>query len=317
MNIPFQLSTRKEFQALFDQSENLEPITVGIVCPETMESLIPVIHTTNANIIKPVLIGSCDKMQGIIDKIGGSLTKYECIDFDNEEDSVWHAISLARGEKIEALMKGSLSTHSLISAVVNTEKGLKIGKRISHIMLMDIPAYKKPLMITDSAFNVFPTLDNKKDIIQNAIDLANSIGIETPKVALLSAISKVSEEIPSSSDCAELSKMAEQGIITGGIVEGPLAFDVAISEKAANIKKIHSKIAGNIDIALVHNIDAGNILFKALEHLANATSFGIGIGAKVPLILTSRSTSLESRIGSCILAKLVVKAKSGHLPHNV
>lgn len=308
MNIPFQLSTRKEFQALFDQSDNLEPITVGIVCPETMESLIPVIHATNANIIKPILIGSCTKMQEIVEKTGRSLTKYECIDFDNEEEAVWHAISMAQDEKIEALMKGSLSTHSIISAAVNTEKGIRIGKRISHIMLMDIPSYKKPLMITDAAFNVFPTLDDKKDIVQNAINLAISIGIETPKVALLSAISKVSEDIPSSLDCNELRKMAEQGIITGGIVEGPLAFDVAISEKAANIKKIQSKISGNIDIALVHNIDAGNILFKALEHLANATSFGIGVGGKVPIILTSRSTSLESRIGSCILAKIIVRA---------
>jgi phosphate acetyltransferase len=302
MGVIFQLSHKEKLRKLFARAFHYPTVKTAVVCPETVEALAPVLHAADTNIIRPVLIGSVKAMKKASTRLGHRLDKYECVDLD-EQQAVQHAMQMARSGQVNAVMKGSLSTHSLISIAVQKDRGLYVNKRITHVMLMDIPTYEKPLIITDAAFNVLPSLNDKKHIVQNAIDFAMIIGIKKPKVALLSAVSQVSDSIPSSVDCGELYKMAKSGEITGGIIEGPLAFDLAISKTAAVIKKLSSSIAGDPDIVVVPNIDAGNILFKALEHLASATSFGIGVGGKVPIILTSRSASFESRVGSCILAK--------------
>jgi phosphotransacetylase len=209
----------------------------------------------------------------------------------------------------ELLMKGSLHTDELLSAVVSREGGLRTGRRISHAFVMDVPSYFKVVIVTDAAINIFPTLEEKADICQNAIDLAISLGLEKPKVAILAAVETVTSKMPATIDAAALCKMADRGQITGGILDGPLAFDNAISKQAAEIKGIQSEVSGSPDILLVPDLEAGNMLAKQLILLANADSAGLVLGARVPIILTSRSDSVRSRIASCAVAMMAAHAR--------
>jgi phosphate acetyltransferase len=296
-----------QMQAFFKKAlAKSSKITIGVTVPETEASFIPMLRAADENIARFIFLGSVKKMQTIAKAADYDLARYECIDLD-EAEAVKKTMEMARDGEIQAIMKGSLHTDTFMSAVVNRETGLRTNRRITHCMLMDIPTYHKPLIITDAAFNVLPTLPDKKDIVQNAIDLALTLGIETPKVALLSSTEVISPKVPSTLDCDSLTKMAAAGEIKGGIVEGPMAFDVAISKEAAAIKGIKSQVSGDPDIIFVPNLDAGNICFKALEYLIHAKSFGIGLGAKVPIILVSRAAAFADRVGSCILAACYMK----------
>ena len=218
-------------------------------------------------------------------------------------------MALVREGQAELLMKGSLHTDELMSAIVARDGGLRTGRRISHVFIMDVPTYHKVLIVTDGAINIAPTLEDKVDICQNAIDLAISLGLEKPKVAILAAVETVTSKMPATLDAAALCKMADRGQITGGILDGPLAFDNAISKKAARIKGIRSEVAGDPDILLAPDLEAGNILAKQLSFLANADSAGLVLGARVPVILTSRADSVRARTASCAVAALVAHAK--------
>ena len=223
-------------------------------------------------------------------------------------------MTLARNGEVETLMKGSLHTDEIMAAVVSSQGGLRTERRVSHVFVMDVPAYDRILFVTDAAINIEPSLKEKADIAQNAIDLARSLGIETPKVAILSAVEMVNPDINSTIDAAALCKMSDRGQIRGAILDGPLAFDNAISEIAARTKSIHSPVAGRADILLVPNIEAGNMLAKQLQYFAGADSAGIVLGARVPVILTSRADNVRMRIGSAAVAKLVVHARRAATP---
>jgi len=224
------------------------------------------------------------------------------------------AVALARSGEVETLMKGSLHTDEIMGEVISAQTGLRTERRVSHVFVMDVPAYERMLLVTDAAINIEPSLREKVDIAQNAIDLARSLGVETPKVAILSAVETVNPDIRSTLDAAALCKMADRGQITGAVLDGPLAFDNAISEFAARAKGIRSPVAGSADILLVPNIEAGNMLAKQLLYFAGADSAGIVLGARVPVILTSRADNVRMRIGSAAVAKLVVHARRESMP---
>ena len=231
------------------------------------------------------------------------------MDTPHSNASAAKAVELVRSAQAELLMKGSLHTDELMAAVVSREGGLRTSRRISHVFVMDIPTYHKVLIITDGAINISPTLEDKVDICQNAVDLAISLGLNKPKVAILAAVETVNSKMPATIDAAALCKMAERGQITGAILDGPLAFDNAISKEAARTKGIHSEVAGDPDILLAPDLEAGNILAKQLSFLAKADSAGLVLGARVPIILTSRADSVRSRIASCAVAMLAAHAR--------
>jgi len=237
------------------------------------------------------------------------LGKTPIIESAHSHDSAIKAVELVREGKAEILMKGSLHTDELMSAIVSRERGLRTSRRISHVFVMDVPTYHKVLVVTDGAINIAPTLEDKVDICQNAIDLAISLGVKKPKVAIIAAVETVTSKMPATIDAAALCKMAERGQITGALLDGPLAFDNAISKEAAITKGIDSEVAGDPDILLVPDLEAGNILAKQLSFLANADSAGLVLGAKVPIILTSRADSVRSRIASCGVAVLAAHAR--------
>jgi phosphate acetyltransferase len=296
-------TTKSKFDSLYKKVEKLAPIDAAVIYPDSEEALAGAILAAKENSIKPVFL--CDKaeVQKLAAAIKEDISQYQLIDLP-ARDAIAQGVKMAREGKVQVILKGSVHTDELMSEVVNGERGLRIGgKRMSHCMVVDIPEYKKILIITDAALNIAPGLLEKKDITQNAIDLAQAIGIAIPKVAMLSAMETVNDKLASTLEYAALCKMAERGQIKGGVLDGPLSFDLAISEKSAAIKKIKSKVAGDADIVLVPNIESGNILFKALDYFAGANSLGLIIGVKVPIIITSRSASPVSRAGSCMLAK--------------
>jgi phosphate acetyltransferase len=257
----------------------------------------------------PTAVGPADKIAETAKSAGVDLRGLEIIDASHSNASAEKAVALVREGRAEVLMKGSLHTDELLSAVVSREKGLRTGRRISHAFLMDVPTYHKVLVITDAAISIAPTLEDKVDICQNAIDLAIALGREKPKVAILAAVETVNSKMPATLDAAALCKMADRGQIKGGILDGPLAFDNAISKEAANTKGIKSEVAGDPDILLAPDLEAGNILAKQLSFLANADSAGLVLGARVPIILTSRADSVRSRIASCAVASQVAHAR--------
>jgi len=261
----------------------------------------------------PLLVGPADKITETAVAAQLDLSNVEIVDVPHSHASAAKAVELIRQGKAEILMKGSLHTDELMSAIVSREGGLRTGRRISHVFIMDVPTYHKVLIVTDAAINIAPTLEDKVDICQNAIDLAVSLGLEKPKVAILAAVETVTSKMPATIDAAALCKMAERGQITGGILDGPLAFDNAINAQAAEIKGIKSPVAGDPDILIAPDLEAGNILAKQLSFLANADSAGMVLGAKVPVILTSRADTVRSRIASCAVAKLVAHARRAKL----
>jgi len=300
-----------KYEQVLARCRELEPVPTAVAHPCEETALAGALEAGAKKLIKPILVGPAAKIESIARKARIDLGKAEVIDVEHSHAAAARAVELVRQGKAELLMKGSLHTDELLGAVVARETGLRTGRRISHVFIMDVPTYHKVLIVTDAAINIAPTLEDKVDICQNAVDLAVSLGLETPKVAVLAAVETVTSKMPATIDAAALCKMAERGQITRAIVDGPLAFDNAISKEAAKIKGIHSKVAGDPDILLVPDLEAGNMLAKQLTFLANADSAGLVLGARVPIILTSRADSVRSRIASCAVAMLAAHARRG------
>jgi phosphotransacetylase len=267
------------------------------------------VEAARHGLIVPILVGPKSKITSTAESAGIDLQNIQIVDVPHSHAAAAKAVEFLREAKAELLMKGSLHTDELMAAVVSRDGGLRTGRRISHAFVMDVPTYHKVLIVTDGAINISPTLEDKVDICQNAIDLAVSLGRQCPKVAILAAVETVTSKMPATIDAAALCKMAERGQITGAMLEGPLAFDNAISTQAAKTKGIVSSVAGDPDILLAPDLEAGNILAKQLTFLANADSAGLVLGARVPIILTSRADSVRSRIASCAVAMLAAHSR--------
>jgi phosphotransacetylase len=280
-----------------------------VAYPCEASALAGAVEAAQHKLIAPILVGPASKIAEIAKTAGVVLGSLEIIDVADAHAAAEKAVALVREGRAEVLMKGSLHTDELLAAVISRDKGLRTGRRISHAFLMDVPTYHKVLIVTDGAINIAPTLEDKVDICQNAIDLAVSLGQARPKVAILAAVETVNSKMPATVDAAALCKMAERGQIQGGLLDGPLAFDNAISKEAATTKGIVSEVAGDPDILLAPDLEAGNILAKQLSFLANADSAGLVLGARAPIILTSRADSVRSRIASCAVAVLVALAR--------
>ena len=304
----------RRYERLIEMSRGLNPIRTAVVHPVDTPSLLEAVEAARANLIIPVLIGPEPKIRAAAAQAHLDLAPYEIVPTEHSEAAAAQAVALARASKVEALMKGALHTDELMHAVVDRDRGLRTDRRISHVFAIDAPGYPRALFVTDAAINVYPTLADKRDIIQNAIDLAHVLGIAEPRVAILSAVEIVTETIKSTLDAAALCKMADRRQITGGILDGPLAFDNAVSEEAAKMKGIISPVAGRADIFVVPDLEAGNMLAKQLEYLAEAQIAGIVLGARVPIILTSRADKTLARLGSCAIALLLVRHKVGEIP---
>jgi len=298
-----------KYERLLERCRGLAPVPTAVAHPCEEGALKGAVDAAQVGLITPILVGPKQEIEATAKSAGLDLTNLEIIDTANSVDSAREAVALVREGRAEVLMKGSLHTDELMSAIVARDGGLRTGRRISHVFIMDVPTYHKVLIVTDAAINIAPVLEDKVDICQNAIDLAISLGLEKPKVAILCAVETVNSKMQATLDAAALCKMAERGQIKGGIVDGPLAFDNAISRDAARTKGIKSEVAGDPDILLAPDLEAGNILAKQLSFLANADSAGMVLGARVPGILTSRADSVRSRIASCAVAKLVAHAR--------
>jgi phosphotransacetylase len=298
-----------KYEQLLERCEKLPPIPVSVAHPCDATSLAGAVEAASRGLIAPILVGPAKKISEAAASAGIPLGDLQVIDVPHSQAAAARAVELVREGRAEILMKGSLHTDELMAAVVARDVGLRSGRRISHAFIMDVPSYHKVLIVTDGAINIAPTLDDKVDICQNAIDLAIALGREQPKVAILAAVETVTSKMPATIDAAALCKMAERGQIKGGILDGPLAFDNAISADAARIKGIRSDVAGDPDILLAPDLEAGNILAKQLSFLASADSAGMVLGARVPVILTSRADSVRSRIASCAVAALVAHAR--------
>ncbi len=296
------------YQHLLERTRGLPPIPMAVAHPCDKESLLGVIEATQAGLIVPTLIGPIAKMRAVAEQQGIDLAGLTLIDAEHSHAAAARAVALAREGKAEALMKGSLHTDELIGEVV-AANGLRTARRISHVFLADVPTYPKLLLITDAAINIEPDLECKADIVQNAIDLALVLGIAEPKVAILAAVEMVTPKMRSTLDAAALCKMADRGQIAGGVLDGPLAFDNAVSIIAAKTKGIRSAVAGRADILVVPDIESGNMLAKQLEYLAEALLTGVVVGARVPIVLTSRADTAETRAASCAIALLMAHAK--------
>jgi len=289
--------------------KSLQPVPTAVAHPCEVTALSAAVEAANKGLIIPILVGPRNKIEATAKAAGIDVSNFQIVDVPHSHAAAVKAVELLREARAEVLMKGSLHTDELMAAVVARDKGLRTARRISHVFVMDVPTYHKVLIVTDGAINIAPTLEDKVDICQNAIDLAISLGREKPKVAILAAVETVTSKMPATIDAAALCKMAERGQITGGVLDGPLAFDNAISKQAAETKGIHSEVAGDPDILLAPDLEAGNILAKQLTFLANADSAGLVLGARVPIILTSRADSVRSRIASCAVAMQVAHAR--------
>ncbi|MBU3889834.1 bifunctional enoyl-CoA hydratase/phosphate acetyltransferase [Methylosinus sporium] len=292
------------FESLLERCRAMRPIRIGVVHPCDAVSIEGALAARDRGLITPVLVGPRAKLAAAAAAANLSLEGVEIVDAPHSHAAADNGVELVRRGELEALMKGSLHTDELMGAVVREGTGLRTERRVSHVFVLDVPNYCKPLLVTDAAINIAPTLAEKRDIAQNAIDLAHALGIEHPKLAVLSAVETVDAKIPSTIEAAALCKMADRGQITGADVDGPLAFDNAISPEAAKAKGIVSNVAGYADILLVPDLEAGNILAKQLVYLADAEDAGIVLGARVPIVLTSRADGVRARIVSCALAQL-------------
>jgi phosphate acetyltransferase len=303
------LRRHDKYQLLLDRCATLEPIATAVAHPCDRVSLEGAVRAAEARLIVPVLVGPHAKICAVASAEGFDISGYEIVDAEHSHAAAAKSVALARAGKVEALMKGSLHTDEFMREVTAAETGLRTARRISHAFIMDVPTYPTPLIITDAAVNIFPTLEDKQDICQNAIDLAHALGFEEVRVAIMSAVETVTTKIPSTLEAAALCKMADRGQITGGILDGPLAFDNAISEQAARDKGIVSPVAGKANILLVPDLEAGNMLAKQLSYLAHADAAGIVLGARLPIILTSRADNLRTRMASAGVAVLLAHAK--------
>ena len=303
----------QKYRRLLDRCKPLKPTTVAVAHPCDETSLKGAIEAADLGLLVPMLVGPQGKIKNIAQHLGMDISRYEMVDAPHSQASAEIAVRLVREGRAELLMKGSLHTDELMGAVVAREIGLRTARRISHCFIMDVPTLEQAIIITDAAVNIFPSLEDKVHIVQNAIDLAQALGRPRPKVAILSAMETVNPKVPSTVEAAALCKMADRGQITGGILDGPLALDNAIDLKAAKIKQIESAVAGQADILVAPDLEAGNVLAKSLTVLADADAAGIVLGARVPIILTSRADSVMTRLASCAVAALVAKARrDGH-----
>jgi len=298
-----------KYERLLERCRSLEPVPTAVAHPCEASALAGAVEAGELGLTTPILVGPAAKIEEIAKAAGINLGSLEIVDAPHSHAAAAKAVELVRQGKAELLMKGSLHTDELLGAVVARDTGLRTGRRISHVFIMDVPTYHKVLVVTDAAINIAPTLEDKVDICQNAIDLAVSLGLEKPKVAILAAVETVNSKMPATIDAAALCKMSDRGQIKNGILDGPLAFDNAISRQAAEIKGIQSPVAGDPDILLVPDLEAGNILAKQLSFLANADSAGLVLGARVPIILTSRADTVRARIASCGVAMLAAHAR--------
>jgi phosphate acetyltransferase len=305
------------YPALIERCAELEPVSTAVAHPCDESSLTATVEAAEADLIRPILVGPEARIRAVAEQCRLDVRPYRMVDAPHSHAAAAKAVEMVREGQAETLMKGSLHTDELMAEVVRKDTGLRTERRISHVFIMDVPTYPKPLAVTDAAINIFPDLETKVDIVQNAIDMAHALGRERPKVAILSAVETVTPKIPSTIDAAALCKMAERGQITGALLDGPLAFDNAISKEAAAIKGIRSEVAGDPDILLAPDLEAGNMLAKQLSFLANADAAGIVLGARVPIILTSRADTVRARMASCAVAVLLAHSRrrqAGGLP---
>ena len=300
------------FAPLFARCRGLAPVPCGIVHPCDRDALLGPIEAAKRGLITPVLVGPAAKIRAVAAAEGVDLTPYRIVDVEHSHAAARQAVAMVRAGELDALMKGSLHTDELMAAVVDGATGLRTERRVSHVFVMDVPTYPRLLLLTDAAINIAPTARDKVDICQNAIDLAQVLGIATPLVAILAAVETVNPVMQATVDAAMLCKMADRGQLTGGILDGPLAFDNAVSEDAARTKKIVSPVAGRADILLLPDLQAGNMVAKQLQYLAGADSAGIVLGARVPIVLTSRADTVRTRLAST--AVMVLVAQAGRRP---
>ena len=306
---PFAAPPPSKYERLVARAKEVPAARTIVVHPCDETSLRGPIEAAQAGIIVPILVGPAAKISAVAREHGLRIDGFEIVDVPHSEAAAIKGVELIRESKGELLMKGSLHTDELMREVTSGKTGLRTARRISHVFIMDVPTYAETLFVTDAAINIFPDLDTKRDIVQNVIDLFTQVGLGTPRVAILSAVETVTSKIPSTIDAAALCKMAERGQITGGILDGPLAFDNAIDPQAAKIKGIKSEVAGRAQILVVPDLEAGNMLAKNLIYLTKADAAGIVLGARVPIILTSRADSVRSRMASCAAAVLYANAR--------
>jgi phosphate acetyltransferase len=297
------------FAPMMAAAAALGPCVTAVAHPCSDAALRAAVEAAEAGLIRPILVGPLGKLTALAARLGIDLAPFRIVDVPHSHAAAEAAVALVRSGEAELLMKGSLHTDELLEAVVDRDVGLRTERRLSHVFLMDVPGYPKLLMITDAAINILPSLEDKRDICQNAIDLARAIGIECPKVAILSAVETVNPRMPSTIDAAALCKMADRGQITGGLLDGPLAMDNAISAEAAAVKGIRSAVAGDPDVLLLPDLEAGNILAKQLTFMGGAEAAGVVLGARVPIVLTSRADGVRARLASCAIAVLLVAAR--------
>jgi phosphate acetyltransferase len=301
--------THEKYQRLLDHCKMLPPTPTAVAHPCDDSSLEAAVGAAQMGLIAPILVGPRARIEAVAKERGLNLAELPIEETEHSRESAARAVELVRAGKAQALMKGSLHTDELMSEVVKRDGGLRTGRRVSHCFIMDVPAYSEALIITDAAVNIAPTLEEKVDIIQNAIDLAHALRVKDVRVAVLSAVETVNPKMPSTVEAAALCKMADRKQITGAILDGPLALDNAISLESVAIKKIDSPVAGRANVLVVPDLEAGNMLAKSLSFLAGADAVGIVLGARVPIILTSRADSVMTRLASCAVAVLVAEAR--------
>jgi phosphate acetyltransferase len=299
----------EKYERLIKLAQSHPTIKAAIAHPCDDVSLQSAAEAARLRLIEPILVGPVQRIRRVAEHAQIDISAMEMVNAEHSHDSAAKAVDLVTAGRVEALMKGSLHTDELMAAVVSRVGGIRTARRISHCFIMDVPNHPEALIITDAAVNIAPTLDDKVDIVQNAIDLAHALGAHEVRVAILSAMETVTAKVPSTIEAAALCKMAERGQITGAILDGPLALDNAISPQAAAIKHIVSPVAGRANVLVVPDLEAGNMLAKSLSFLANADAAGIVLGARVPIILTSRADSLLTRLASCAVAVLVAAAR--------
>ena len=304
-----QQRTHEKYQRLLDFCKTLPATPTAVAHPCDESSVRGAADAGKLGLIQPILVGPSARIEAAARKADVDISRYEIVDAPYSEASAMRAVELVREGRAEALMKGRLHTDELMAAVVKRDTGLRTARRVSHCFVMDVPSYSETLIVTDAAVNIAPTMEDKVDIIQNAIDLAHALRFKEVRVAILSAMETVNPKVPSTIEAAALCKMADRGQITGAFVDGPLALDNAISLESVKIKKIESQVAGRANVLLVPDLEAGNMLAKSLSFLANADAAGIVLGARVPVILTSRADSVTTRLASCAVAVLVAQAR--------
>ena len=307
--IPTPPEPHAKYERLIKAAQAEATIKVAVAHPCDDVSIASAVEAWRLHLIEPILVGPEARIRDIASRAGLDISAFEIVPAEHSHDSAAKAVELVTTGRVEALMKGSLHTDELMGAVVSRQAGIRTARRISHCFIMDVPRHPDAMIITDAAVNIAPTLDDKVDIVQNAIDLAHAMGVAEVRVAILSAMETVNAKVPSTIEAAALCKMADRGQITGAVLDGPLALDNAISVEAAAIKQIASPVAGRANILVVPDLEAGNMLAKSLSFLANADAAGIVLGARVPIILTSRADSLLTRLASCAVAVMVAAAR--------